>query len=250
MARWNSIRLLCTGRICARRFHAIESSCIGISNGHNKVRCEVVCGARVDVRPHALSSLRMRVSISRAEKPIGVPYSRPAADPNSHSYVDLKQDPEGITQIPEIRDWPELEDALRALNAPEAPYRTIGCEKSAIKQADGAHGVSGYVEIALANLEIARRWDVNIQLIQAVQAEAVLRWSEENLFAEFVIHPALWIEVQQQTWCFEMWVIVAGLGTPENAKERWSEILREFRRCLLAPEVVNFLAQRGGVRHD
>jgi hypothetical protein len=84
-----------------------------------------------------------------------------------------------------------------------------------------------------------------IQLIQAIQGEAVARWVDENLWVEFVIHPALWIELQQQSFCFELWVIVAGCATPEKAKEQWSKILREIRRCLLAPEVVNFLAERG-----
>lgn len=46
----------------------------------------------------------MRVCVSRTEKPVGVPYFRPADDPKSHSYVDLKEHPEKISLIPEIRD--------------------------------------------------------------------------------------------------------------------------------------------------
>jgi hypothetical protein len=63
----------------------------------------------------------MQFKLIKSASPLAVPYSRPANDPNSHSYVDLKRIREQISLIPEIRAWPELERTLRNQFARAAP---------------------------------------------------------------------------------------------------------------------------------
>jgi hypothetical protein len=44
-----------------------------------------------------------------------VPYYRPT-DGESHPYVDLRENPENIQDIPEAKDFPELQDFFREIN--------------------------------------------------------------------------------------------------------------------------------------
>jgi hypothetical protein len=42
--------------------------------------------------------------ISVGEKPLGIPYFR--SEPGSHSYVNLREEPDKITLLPELTDCP------------------------------------------------------------------------------------------------------------------------------------------------
>jgi len=44
--------------------------------------------------------------------------------------IPYKHKPEECALIPEVQDSPALKNALIALNAPETPFFTVGCEKS------------------------------------------------------------------------------------------------------------------------
>jgi len=183
----------------------------------------------------------MRVCVSRTENPIGVPYMRQEADSNSHSYVDLRQSLEQISLIPEIRDWPELETTLRDINRAGSRFQTLGCEKSEIRPNDGSYGVSGYVDIAFEDLTIAKQWDFHVRLFQIFQAQAVTRWPDAGTCVEFVMQPTHWIELQQQSWSFSVWVIVGNCRSTIEAKERWSAALKVVREFLLANETFGLI---------
>jgi hypothetical protein len=185
---------------------------------------------------------RMRVCISRIEKPIGVPYGRQATDPKSHGYVNLRENPEQIALIPEIHDWPELESTLRELNRTDSPFQTLGCEKAEIHPNDGSHGVSGYVDIAFVDLAIAQRWDIHLRLFQIFQQQMVAQWPGEATSVEFVMQPTQWIELQQSSWSFSVWVVVGNCRTETAAKEEWSATLKIVREFLLSSELSGFVA--------
>lgn len=176
----------------------------------------------------------MRVCVSRIEKPIGVPYFRPDEDPNSHSYIELKEHPEQISLIPEIRDWPELEATLREMNSISSRFKTLGCEKSEIRPNDGSYGVSGYVDVAFEDLALAKNWDAHLRLFQIFQAQAVTQGPDTGTCMEFVMQPTQWIELQELAWSFSVWVIVGCCRSGAEAKEKWSAALKVVREFLLA----------------
>lgn len=57
---------------------------------------------------------------------LGVPYWRSEDDLKSHSYIDLKQQPERSAELPEIQDWPELKIAIDKINGHRL-FKTLGC---------------------------------------------------------------------------------------------------------------------------
>lgn len=60
-------------------------------------------------------------------KATGIPYSR-SGDPESHSYVNLKESPDSIHLLPELLREPELREQVVRLNRQDAAVETVGCE--------------------------------------------------------------------------------------------------------------------------
>lgn len=55
-----------------------------------------------------------------------VPFYRPT-DGESHPYVDLRENPGKIENIPEASDFPELQQFFRDINGPDSFFRTLAC---------------------------------------------------------------------------------------------------------------------------
>jgi hypothetical protein len=58
-----------------------------------------------------------------------IPYFHPWQDANTrHEYVDLRENPEKIDELPEMRQSSEFRQMILAINAPVTLFRTFGCE--------------------------------------------------------------------------------------------------------------------------
>jgi len=74
----------------------------------------------------------MEIGIAFDKNPLPLPYV-----PINHEghvryeYIDLREEPERIDELPELKDAPELREAIKTLNGPESVFRTLGCEKAA-----------------------------------------------------------------------------------------------------------------------
>lgn len=55
-----------------------------------------------------------------------IPFFR-ETDGESHPYVDLRENPEKIEDIPEAQNFPELQQFFRLVNGPTSFFRTLGC---------------------------------------------------------------------------------------------------------------------------
>ena len=58
---------------------------------------------------------------------LGIPYVK--RKPGAHSYVNLREHPELISELPELKDCPPLLAIVTALNAMSSPFETFGCDK-------------------------------------------------------------------------------------------------------------------------
>ena len=67
--------------------------------------------------------------ITIKETPLGVPYARSERDQMSHDYVNLREQPDFVALLPELRDAPSLRSLVEALNSTNGPFETYGCEK-------------------------------------------------------------------------------------------------------------------------
>ena len=63
----------------------------------------------------------------------------PWSDPNSHAhFVNLREEPYDIAEIPEAEHFPALGRALRALNATRSPFLTAKCDAWPLTASDPA----------------------------------------------------------------------------------------------------------------
>ncbi len=165
---------------------------------------------------------------------MSVPYLRSPNDPNSHSYVDLKRNPDQLSLIPEIRGWPELEWTLIELNRDGAPFSTIGCEKAICQDsATGSHGVSGYVQVRLEDLTLAKDEKSYSRLFHRFVQEAQKGWPDNDTFVEFEMQPTASHDRDEAYWSFTFWLIVRNCATEPEAREKWSRALKFFREFLV-----------------
>ncbi|MBI1196246.1 MAG: hypothetical protein GC203_00110 [Phenylobacterium sp.] len=82
----------------------------------------------------------------------GVPY---ASDPSAradgganHGFRNLKGDPSGLSQVPELVEDAPLRALVAAINRPQTGLFTIGCVSGRVA-VDGRHRIRGYVEFAV-----------------------------------------------------------------------------------------------------
>ncbi len=176
----------------------------------------------------------MLMKITKVTNPLGVPYARRAEDQSSHSYIDLKQHPDGLKDIPEIHGWPELSVTLEELNQPASAFRTLGCEKAEIDQGEGLCGISGYVQIGFEDLTRAKDEKNYAALFQRFHQHAAKGWPDNDTVVEFEMQPTLFIELGETCWSFSFWLVVRNCKKGVEAREKWSSALKFFREFLLA----------------
>lgn len=66
--------------------------------------------------------------LKKTEIKVGIPYAR-VERPNgtNHGYIDLKECPEAIDLVPEIRDFPEFRNLVIVVGGPDSRFHTFGC---------------------------------------------------------------------------------------------------------------------------
>lgn len=80
-----------------------------------------------------------------------VPYgSTVRTDGTNHGWMDLRDRPDLVDLIPEVRDLPGMQAILRTANDSQSPFMSIGCEKG-LFPVDGHHPIThmlgGYIDL-------------------------------------------------------------------------------------------------------
>lgn len=97
----------------------------------------------------------MDVFLTVSLQPLGVPYWRDPADTASAGFIDLKQEPHRLGEIPEVKGWPSLYRLLAELNAAESQLMSLGCGVFIYPPQAGANAqwsAYSYVGYSFANL--------------------------------------------------------------------------------------------------
>jgi len=102
----------------------------------------------------------MDVTLAFVNDPLGLPYpSIDSPDQIRHEYIDLRETPEKIDELPELKDLPAFKEAIRSLNAPTSLFRTLGCEKH-FSDYGSQRQLGAYIDLAYAE------WENNSDLFQ------------------------------------------------------------------------------------
>lgn len=112
----------------------------------------------------------------------------PWSDPSSRSrFLDLREDPEAIDELPEAEQHPPLLQALRALNAPRSPVFTAKCDAWAVEDSGELDALR--LELDLAATDAACGFTSYIDLL----------WRDRTLFTSFHQHEHLLHRIARRT---------------------------------------------------
>jgi hypothetical protein len=178
--------------------------------------------------------------IAVGEKPLGIPYFR--EEPGSHSYVNLREEPDKIDLLPELTDCPPLRELVTALNAPTGSFETYGCEKWIGTWANDAFPGYGfrqgsYVDVALVNKEACATQTPYRELIEAFRQYAMVHRVYDLMQVGFELR---WtVSASAGWWTMSVWIY--GIGLDEaDAKRWWREAVEYFKTFLLTTDAAGF----------
>ena len=182
----------------------------------------------------------------------------PWSDPDSHAhFVNLREEPYDIAEIPEAEHYPALGRALRALNATRSPFLTAKCDAWPLTASDPAHHAE-----TLENLRLQLDLD-HEQAYFGFASYIDLIWRERAVFAsahhqqdrldriirraqklthpqaalECVLRPAM-LDLSGALEGFAITLYVTALGPDaETASQNWAAALEDVVHLLRSREL-------------
>jgi hypothetical protein len=122
------------------------------------------------------------------------PVDRPEGGRN-HGYMRIKDDPAMVERIPEAAGYPELASLLAAVNGPDSPIESVGCEKSVlpVDKGDARVQLGSYIDVIFTNASLndsaEHALQLAVHLLQAVQGCDCWWTSVEALLQRFRFVP-------------------------------------------------------------
>lgn len=163
---------------------------------------------------------------------LGIPYHRDSEDRTSHSFVDLKHEPELLDEIPEARDEPALRELLLAINDGDGLFKSVGCARW-YNDADEAKGMGQYGSYVgffidawpfidnRASIEVAESFD---------RYGSGLEWPDTAKMM-FEVRPTMLYATDSSGWSLDFWAWGFGFNRDE-AHASWRLILDRFCRFI------------------
>lgn len=172
----------------------------------------------------------------------GFPYQPEVKEKSvNYGYFDYKRNPDRISDIPEVKGWPEFEDFIRAINTSEGFFRTLGCDVGYTDvQGGGIVNLKSYVDIAFEVLEV--NFDKsNYYLIFDRFTDYLKRYGvPDNVSAEFVIQSTVFNdhkvkgEESRRKVGWSLTLRLHGVGrTVEEARAAWRAGVQFFKDAFM-----------------
>jgi hypothetical protein len=197
--------------------------------------------------------MQIRLSVRYASW--GFPYTSEVKEKSvNHGYFDYKRNPEQIPNIPEVQDWPELEEFVRSVNARNSFFRTLGCDVGHTdREADGYIHLKSFVDIAFEILELNFE-KLNYYLtFDRLMEDRRYYQLPNNVSADYVIqytifndHKPEGLDDKRKTgWSATL--RLHGIGrTEEEARNAWAAGLQFVQEALARASVENVGELRQG----
>ncbi|HKP37680.1 MAG TPA: hypothetical protein VJT71_12560 [Pyrinomonadaceae bacterium] len=168
-----------------------------------------------------------------------IPFFRPN-DGESHPYVDLRENPAKIAEIPEATTFPELQQFFRDINGPNSFFRTLACITIAheIAEPELPYEMRSYIDVTF----IPWDWGTSAvnsfvvfyeftKFIHEPEAQEIVE-TLTNVSVILNLKPAQQTDLNVPFWSMEWWIISGG-KTSDLAREGWANSLDLLRRLLL-----------------
>jgi hypothetical protein len=167
---------------------------------------------------------------------VGIPYAVGHDAPDRHEFVDLREHPEAVDELPEAQRWPEIKEFLVTVNgtsrevAPGTPvgFFTIGCECAGTEgkfPASLTYKITSYVQVAFCNRDCAQAEDAYFALIGRFFRAMQTRPKAEPLRVDFSFEQFGFSDDNYSGHCICVWV--SGFGRDEQStRVIWADGLK------------------------
>jgi len=160
----------------------------------------------------------------------------------NYGYRRVKGDDDAIKSIPEIKDTPEYEDLLLAINSTNSPIESVGCEKGVFPVNDHATikvNIGSYTDVIFSDYELNRE-PKNMLCLASLFIEALNGsagwWSQ----AEVGIQKLKGLYSCHNSWC--LLLRVNGFGrTEDEARMTWATSLKKLSAAIKKIEADRFM---------
>jgi hypothetical protein len=154
--------------------------------------------------------------------------------PPSEDYLDLRENPQTVGQIPAARQYPPLRDFLITVNGPESIFATSDATTKADEPAAVPGG--GYEFASQAGLVFAAphfNWDPvhYIELCSSLK-ELLERDPSDAVRAALKISPCHFTEEGRRGYCLGIRLVAEG-NSAQQAELRWGLALTRVQQALL-----------------
>ena len=188
----------------------------------------------------ALMDADWSVELGRHDPALEFPWSSPDG---SRRYIDLRQSPESVSEIPEAARSPELAQCLIALNGPTSAWQTVKCDVWPDDELGGSELIyearlkfCSYVDLIARNAAARFSFDRHEGVVQSA-ARQLADDDEQPISCDFTVRRS-WFHGEplgdDLTPGFYVTFYLLGYGSDEaQARARWAEGLRRGTSILI-----------------
>jgi hypothetical protein len=177
----------------------------------------------------------MRFTEGGGDEGLGVPYPQ-GDNPEGFNVgdFDLKKEPARISEIHEVRGWPEMEEFLKAVNKSDSLFRTLRCD---VFGDDYSHKkmkkrVISYVTIAFKILDWNGPKGTYGDLYQRFQRFASQYHTPDTIYIKFHLIPTSYnYPGGGRGWSVDIYTVGYG-ATERDARSAWQSGLKRVREFL------------------
>lgn len=172
-------------------------------------------------------------SIATDDQLLKIPYRASQASGSANiGFIDLKAEPERITEIHELAAYPELEELVRQLNKQESSFRTLRVDtaKDIFRRRSFSRSAFSHLTISFENLGGEDDKRFYMEAHQSFSSYVSLLPVSNAIVINFVAVP---LQVQTfRGWCLDIWLY--GFGHSEDeARRNWLSGLTLLKKFLL-----------------
>lgn len=163
----------------------------------------------------------------------------------NHGYKKLKADPDAIHNVPEVLDWPEIQEFLTAINSSTSPIESVGCEKgffSVNPPGDARVELGSYVEVIFTEAGLNEQPE-NSLLLATELLPAVKGCESWWAGVEFALARFRGIPGTVHPWGLFLRITNQG-RTEKEARKFWGVTLKRLREGVKKLPAISGIVQR------
>lgn len=179
-------------------------------------------------------SMKLVLAIEQRSKAIPYPPDE-GDDYTNYGFQDLKSDTSAIQAIHEVQDCPAFRDALVAINAPETPFFTVGCEKS-LNRHEEQYWKRGFLEFSFNYPEVVTNatsyFGLFFQFSQSTEVRDFL--AEHSIHLCWELQQCRFKKIDESGFTCCVWITTNDHTTAAECEADWDEAVNHVARFVAA----------------